>query len=86
MKTIQLILRIIVSPIVFLFSFALMTVFPGPIALFLGLGGLLMYLFGMEDDKFIKEEWKDYVIMTTIWFWYPFYNTYLFIVKAEFLT
>lgn len=81
MKIVQLILRIILSPIVFIlvcFSFALVL---GPLMLILGIGVLFGRLLGC--GSFIDSLEDDVIFAATIIFWYPFYITKQFISNSK---
>ena len=81
MKTIQLIFRILLSPVVFLVSLVAMVIFPGTIRFLLGIVCIIVKLLGGQ----VKEDWEDILTMTTMIIWFPFVNTFKWIVEAKFI-
>ena len=81
MKKFKLILRIIVSPIVFFVTFGALTIFIGPLALLLGVPTIIMKLLGVHQE----ESYEDLLIFSSVWLWVPFINTFSFIKKAKFI-
>lgn len=81
MKTIQLIFRIILSPIVLLISFAIMLVFPALICMITGITIAIQKLLGMEND----ETWLEILLLTLTGIIYPIMNTRNFIINAKFI-
>lgn len=81
MKIIQLIFRILLSPLIFLISLGAMVLFPGTMALLLG--GILIIgkLLGIK----IEEDWESLIVISTIIIWFPIVNTYTWITKAKFI-
>ena len=68
MKTIQLIFRILLSPLIFFISLWAMIIFPGTLSLLL----IIAKALGVN----INDDWEDLITMTTLIFWFPILNTY----------
>lgn len=81
MKIIQLILRILISPLIFGLSALVMLVFPGTIMLFVGGIQLIYKLLGGS----VEDDYLHIFQMTTAIFWFPFMNTYFWIKDAKFI-
>ena len=81
MKIIQLILRILLSPIVFLISLGIMIIFPGTICLIIG----LILSIGKSLGMNIEDDWEDLITMSTLIIWFPILNTYIWITEAKFI-
>lgn len=81
MKIIQLILRILLSPIVFLISLGIMIIFPGTICLIIG----LILSIGKSLGMNIEDDWDTLITMTTSIIWFPFVNSFTWIKEAKFL-
>ena len=77
MKTIQLIFRILLSPLIFFISLWAMIIFPGTLSLLL----IIAKALGVN----INDDWEDLITMTTLIFWFPILNTYTWITEAKFL-
>ena len=77
MKTIQLIFRILLSPLIFFISLWAMIIFPGTLSLLL----IIAKALGVNID----DDWNDLITMTTLIFWCPIVNTYTWITKAKFI-
>lgn len=81
MKTIQLIFRILLSPLIFFISLLAMIIFPGTLSLLMGT--LLMIAKALEVN--IDDDWNDLITMTTLIIWFPILNTYIWITEAKFI-
>lgn len=81
MKTMQLIFRILLSPLIFFISLWAMIIFPGTLSLLMGTLLIIAKTLGVNID----DDWKSLITMTTLIFWYPILNTYTWITKAKFL-
>jgi len=76
----QLIFRIILSPIILFMSFFVMCI-PGPICLGSGIINITLKLLGIKID----DKYSELLLMTFIWIYYLIINTKNFIINAEFI-
>lgn len=81
MKTIQLILRIILSPIVFFISFGAINLFPGPFLFMMSIIQIVSKLLGIKVD----EDWDELILFLFVWIIYPYENTKSFIIHSKFI-
>ena len=81
MKTIQLIFRILLSPLIFFIFLVAMIIFPGTLSLLMGTLLMIAKALGVNID----DDWNDLITMTTLIFWCPIVNTYTWITKAKFI-
>lgn len=81
MKKLQLILRIIVSPIIFMISLGMMILFPGFLLFGMGIGQIIFKSLGGDVD----DSYKDLLFVTFIGIIFPFINTYSWIMEAKML-
>ena len=81
MKTIQLIFRILLSPLIFFIHLVAMIIFPGTLSLLMGTLLIIAKALGVNID----DDWEDLIIMTTLIIWFPILNTYIWITEAKFI-
>ena len=81
MKKIQLLFRILLSPVIFLLSLGIMIIFPGTICLIFGLVLSIGKILGVNID----DDWDTLITMTTLIIWFPFVNSFTWIKEAKFL-
>ena len=81
MKKIQLILRILTSPLIFALSLAAMILFPGTISFLMGIGILFEKIVGC----YIDESYKEILTITFMFIIYPVINTKEYILTGNFV-
>ena len=81
MKTIQLIFRILLSPLIFFIFLVAMIIFPGTLSLIMGTLLRIAKALGVNID----DDWKDLITMSTLIIWFPILNTYIWITEAKFI-
>ncbi len=81
MKTIQLIFRILLSPLIFFIFLVAMIIFPGTLSLIMGTLLIIAKALGVNID----DDWKDLITMSTLIIWFPILNTYIWITEAKFI-
>jgi hypothetical protein len=81
MKTIQLIFRILLSPLIFFIFLVAMIIFPGTLSLLMGTLLIIAKALGVNID----DDWKDLITMSTLIIWFPILNTYIWITEAKFI-
>ena len=73
MKTIQLIFRILLSPLIFFIFLVAMIIFPGTLSLIMGTLLIIAKALGVNID----DDWEDLITMSTLIIWFPILNTYI---------
>jgi len=81
MKTIQLIFRILLSPLIFFIFLVAMIIFPGTLSLIMGTLLIIAKALGVNID----DDWKDLITISTLIIWFPILNTYIWITEAKFI-
>lgn len=81
MKTIQLIFRILLSPLIFFIFLVAMIIFPGTLSLIMCTLLIIAKALGVNID----DDWKDLITMSTLIIWFPILNTYIWITEAKFI-
>jgi hypothetical protein len=81
MKTIQLIFRILLSPLIFFIFLVAMIIFPGTLSLIMGTLLIIAKALGVNID----DDWEDLITMSTLIIWFPILNTYIWITEAKFI-
>lgn len=77
------IIRILLSPVVFVFALGVMIIFPGTMALIAGLSSAVYYQLVDMSKKERKEKTREALHMSTMLFWYPCLATWEWIVDGE---
>lgn len=77
------IIRILLSPVVFVFAFGVMVIFPGTLFLIMGLSSAVYYQLIDMGKQERKEKTREALGMSTMLFWYPCLATWEWIVDGK---